>query len=362
MINKAKFKPTGHRRPVHRPREYEQAEGGLELAFVRFMQDFEEDSWFREHFGYYSALDSIDGLEFSLDDINTMLSGYGGDYKDENDPYKLGVFISACYSKLPDTEITFNLDLETEYLGYMLPEDKVLIIDTEASSKSIGGCSKSISGGPTGAVVNRAFDNNDRTVSFSKDVRLVNYGCGYSGFHLESDGILVNYNDFIGYSQNNGVIINFGSIEYMSSGCGIKPNRPAHQKENTLCRGIFINYGKGGLDTNYGITVNCGEVEGYSSLFKVDNILLNLNELDSDFVRSRVRDDSLFLDKQECNEMPELVEYFDALRASFEPGKDDYRAALAAISALGDNPRFTLQRDILKIIRGHGHYVYGLDA
>jgi len=43
MYTTAKFKPTGHRRPVHRPREYEQgeyAEGEVEL--LKTYKDFEE--------------------------------------------------------------------------------------------------------------------------------------------------------------------------------------------------------------------------------------------------------------------------------------------------------------------------------
>ena len=130
MRSSAKFKPTGHRRPVHRPREYEQDTGFVDLSialdnYLSMCRDFSTMVRTPAE-GYTKALECIEGVDFTLDDVNWLALKHRAADKGGLGECDAGVFISACHNTLPDKLIINDIDMD-EQIGFYLPEDKTLI-------------------------------------------------------------------------------------------------------------------------------------------------------------------------------------------------------------------------------------------
>ena len=130
MLNTAKFTPTGHRRPVHRPREYEQPTQALEDIFSYYLDVISEEKMpgvYIGHIGYEKASELIGGLAFTLEDVNALLALRGRNLQEQVERELVGAFFSACYNKLPDKEIILDVDTNVCGLCYELAENKVFV-------------------------------------------------------------------------------------------------------------------------------------------------------------------------------------------------------------------------------------------
>jgi Leucine-rich repeat (LRR) protein len=116
MISKAKFKPTGHRRPVHRPREYEQADVDTEKFYTRELQFTNEDldevpdlSEYPNLIGLYLSVNNITDVRGCFDHL-VNLKDLGLGHNQLTD-------IKGCFDKLVSLEA---LSLETNQLSYVV--------------------------------------------------------------------------------------------------------------------------------------------------------------------------------------------------------------------------------------------------
>jgi len=131
MQSQAKFTPTGHRRPVHRPREYEQGEGTLASVFVQWMHEFrdlkiaDKDGGLKEGNRkiYSDIYDLVKNIDYTIDEANALAL-----YEEFKDSRNLSSFITACYDASGEKIFVFDLDApELHSLGHGLGEDIVLV-------------------------------------------------------------------------------------------------------------------------------------------------------------------------------------------------------------------------------------------
>ena len=145
-----------------------------------------------------------------------------------------------------------------------------------------------------------------------KDKTFINRGKAYHWMGEHAEGTVINYGETgneMGYFAT-GVIINCGeTYSWMGS----------------FSESVVANYGK---TANYmgnnskGLVVNCGEAgqtmgdgsQGIVIALKTPTTFGNINLAE------------LLWDKKNRKEIPEVIEYFDGLKAVLDKGKKDYRA------------------------------------
>ena len=233
MNSEAKFKPTGHRRPGHRPRQYEQAEfTELELLFNRWQREVEDIKSY--------GLDRLDKLYDGADHLVRPIFKEHYYSKNEEPPYTLsdvdelirkcrdfkdvGIFASILLNYIPEEEIVLDFDFPINHLGYRFLDRRMFI------------------GTPC--------------IALKRNGMLINNGVVGDGFGRSGDGGIINYgiagNDM--GDASNGVVINFGEAE-RDLACGRG--------------GVVANYGMAGarMHTIGGYAFNFGEVDGNASEF-----------------------------------------------------------------------------------------------
>jgi hypothetical protein len=195
MHSQAKFKPTGHRRPVHRPRDYDKnVNDALGKAFDKYLgmcRNFSRMVRTTEEC-YKTSLECIEGIIFTLDEVNWLALKHRTADQHGLGERDAGAFISACHNTLPDKLIITDIDMD-EYLGIYLPEDKTLV---NTGSLYILGMHAE------GLIVNLG---DVRILGSQLQGAAINYGC---------------VSDFMGSSSfENSLIANCGEAEKLGFGC-----------------------------------------------------------------------------------------------------------------------------------------------
>jgi hypothetical protein len=206
MKTEAKFKPTGHRRPIHRPRDYEQSSledinPELKQVFEKYMANY-GDKIYVEYDDAYSVAEScIEGVNFTLEEAQLYMWSIRDKFLDEGEydveyclstnKQNAGIFLSACYNKVDDKIITHGLDLPFTHIGYKLAEDKVLL-NTVAGGNMFGGWAKGL---------------------------VLNSGSA-SSLGLASDGVIINYSD-VGrrHGSTGGIFVEYQKSERLGEEC-----------------------------------------------------------------------------------------------------------------------------------------------
>jgi hypothetical protein len=343
MLSNAKFKPTGHRRPGHKRREYEQPGdsklGAVFRAWLDESKDWEggepcSDVLFddREHF-YDLALELTKDIEYTIDDIKTAV------VLNCNYPaaYGCGVFVSALFNQLPDKELIVDFAdfFEDGYimdLGHRLPLDKVVI----SRSGNLGNLGEK----GFGCVVEEGTIGGYELTDVSPDehfIKIINYaehseeGSRYFSCRNIAAPI-VNYRN-LEYVRLKGILFNFGYVEqayvdsdvfYTGPTTELSWTSLARDKpvvEDIVNRGIIVNYGKIDCAGGPGLIINVGEIEGIDKAKRGVYLGVDLPAPSA----------SLTLSEDKFNRLSSLVDYIDNYRQIFEPGKDDYNVARAEL-------------------------------
>lgn len=290
-----KLHPAGYDAPVPK-REYIKPSDGLVDAFGKWRERCASPPHREREFYYTLACELVKNLRPSLPEANALLIENQGRGRK---PALTGLFISALYNRLPDTNIIFDLELETpfEYLGYRLPEGK----------------------------------------------RLINYGnCGSCVGFYASAAAIVNYGKAgqqMG-SANSSLVINCGEAGYFMG----------------QTSGLVINYGKAGRDMGWlakGLVINCGEA-GRRMGHKASGSVIAVRKPER---FGTVKQAKLVLREKDCAKLPEFREYLEEFRGKLERGRNNYRAAVAALDELGPEPGKRLEQDITKILGRAGYNV-----
>lgn len=289
------FKPAGHAAPAAK-REYPEPNRKLQEAFETWTYGLGDDKLV--HYvdsvldkRYTRAERLIEKLELSLDEAHALL------IMNQEHPHiaDAGLFISALYNQLPDKNIVYDLNLDEppDYLGHVLPADKILI-----------------NRGKVGYDVGRDAKG-----------PVINYGDAGNGFGWSAKSLVVN--------------------------CG-----RADRWLGWGAKGVMINYGEAGSDMgefSKGIIINCGEHSSGLGM-KADGIIIAVRDPVRFFGQTRWA--KLVLNQKECETIPGLRGYFDALKKKFEAGRSDNDALLSALNELGPYPENKIRQDTIEILKG----------
>lgn len=321
-----KFTPSGHGAPVPEKKYRVDAKSTkLSRAFETWLGEVPEGYVHDEEY-YERAEQLIGDLKPSLDEAYSLLV----QHQDNPRINASGLFISAIYNRLPDGEIVFNLELANppNYLGYMLAKGKVLI-NKGKTGWGFGYASRA-------PVIN--FGTAAEWLGYEAHAPVINYGNADDEMGKLSSAGVINYgttNADMG-PEASGLVINLGNCFDIGK----------------KAAAAVINYGKfdgdGGLgESNSRIIINCGTARGRIGDYAC-GIVIDVNKGKRFGGVSR---NALVLNSHKCAKMPKLLEYLDGVKKKFEAGRNDYRAALAAVQGL--RPR--LEPDIKRILRGYGY-------
>jgi len=291
-----KMQPAGHEEPPKR-RNYAPNKK-LEEAFETWLGSILPDENMLPL--YNRAEYAVQNIDASVEEAHALLLAY------ENYPKVdlAGLFVSAIYNKLPEKIINFDIDLDffLTHTGYNLPLGKTLIA-TGKNAKWLGEYAKGT---------------------------ILNYSPGLLETGVWSSGLVINYaqsNDPDFTKNSAGVAINLGNIR------------------------------------NFNITGRTGYLLDFSQVDTGD--LIERKVMAEDILRDRrsnnyVERNNFIIEHMMTHEhkmIPELWEYLQQLKQLLEPGKDDYKKALAAVETLGQEPAKTIKTTINELFKRRGYDV-----
>jgi len=274
-------------------RKYPTPDRRLAEAFENWL-NISIDTWGRDNLQFFARY-VIRDLDVIAEEAHALLLSN----QNHQNIKHAAFFLSAAYNKQPQKNITFDINFPLENFGCGLKKEKVLVVLTDTMG-SLG-------------------ENSQGTI--------LNYGTTRWQTGMSNQGLLVNYGEALSdFGQKTaGVTINLSKID----------NYPV-----TDCQGYVINYGK---------------IPEQRQKF-VDYILRDKsrNAWKQFEIRNCIIDHMM---AHEQKKIPELWEYLIELRTKFEPGKQDYNKALAALETLGQEPAKTIKTKIDDIFRRHGYDV-----
>lgn len=297
-----KLTPSGHNAPS-KMRSYPKPDVRLAQAFETWLArlsaiyyDYGGDCHIEPAYHYAEAL--LDEFKPSLNEAHALLAEY------QSHPYihNAGIFISAIYNHIPEKEIVFDFSpVPFEEFGYKLPEDKVLINKADLG-RSFG---RSPEGVPKGVIVN-----------FGK-----------------ADMIL------------GSTVLSYGNADFVKGSgwaCDLT--------------GKVINYGKCRQLETYNISINLGRYEKIGYSMYADFLFLDFSgKWLFDYAGRQRR--VLNLRYGNRTKIPKLTKYFGSIEEEFRAGRNDWRAALAALANLGPDPRKKIHGDIRAMLGQDGYTV-----
>jgi len=316
-----KFKGSGHEVPEEK-RKFDQ-NGGLARVFLAYLDSFGKTKL------EPSVL--IKDLEASVEEMHSILPAFQ-DHKRFCEA--TGLFISAVYNKVPDTQIVFDvkLDVRLSEIGIKLAKNKTLI--NRATVNDIGAHSE-------GTIIN---EGDVEYVGFGNAGNIINLGtAGHLGIY--ASGKVINYGkaDRIGAEPQpkdnlitTAQLINYGSARKIGEGAGSLVINLGIAGHRMSCMAspdsTIINYGKAGRD--------------FGS--RSEGIVLAYEKPESFGMKSRAK---LAWNQEDCEAAPKLWKYLKALKEKLETGRTDYKKALAVLEEMN------IQKDIAKIIRKEGYEI-----
>jgi len=308
-----KMQPAGHEEPAPR-RKYDRPDRKLARVFEKWLHLYQ--AGLPSHAGLASSL--IKKIEPNIQEAHALMM----QYQDHPNIHEAGRFLTEIYSKSKNQVIIYDLDthIPLNCVGLRLHERKILINTGRAGEYF---------GFQAGTIINYGETGSSPAAHAKK---FVNYG--KTRLYAAAHNVI---------AANLGTIIKsvvdgkFGN----GAGCILDFSSKVCTYGKAAQRGIFISvkddleyddnahsdYEESGGESIVVATANCG--------FKVPPS-----------ARAKV-----FLWPVE-NKAPQLMPYLRSLRDAFEKGRNDYKAALAALETLGPNPLAKVKSDIEGILGG----------
>jgi len=325
-----KMQPAGHEEPEKR-KSYERPDKSLCNTFEQWLEM--EPDWYhleREEERFNQATDLVKDLTFSQDQVHALLIQYQDhprvvhpfvQDKKHDRPWEdhIAWFLSACYNKVEDRDIIFNIQTPRplDQLGYKLAKGK----------------------------------------------RLINFATIGDHAMFQAEGDLINYGKAgVKAGQDNGYVLNYASCPD-ELGCGSKGPvinfGNAGHSMGSWAKGPVINFGRAGshIGHNSYLTANCGfvskphPISGRPKYSQFVKIWYRYPEGYKSARREKT------VRPSECMQMPELRDYLENLYYKLKPGKTDYKAAAAVMEEYGPEPGKKMQQDILSILKRAGRNV-----
>jgi hypothetical protein len=116
--------------------------------------------------------------------------------------------------------------------------------------------------------------------------------------------------------------------------------------------GVVVNYGKCGNfmgSRASGVVVNCGNVEYRMGENASGKIIAIKNPKSF----GNLKYAKLVLDEDDCRKIPELVKYFDELKAKIDEGRNNPELLL---EMFGYNPAEKIRKDVYELLRRAGYW------
>jgi len=308
-----KMQPAGHE-ARNSKRKYSKSSSKLARAFEKWLHLYK--AGFPSQAGLASSL--LKKIEPDIQEAHALIM----QYQDHPNIHEAGRFLSEIYNRSKNQVIIYDLDTDipVNCVGLRLDERKILINTGRAGEYF---------GFQAGTIINYGETG---TAPAAHAKKFVNYG--KTRLYAAAHNVIV---------ANLGTIIKsvvdskFGN----GAGCILDFSSKVCTYGKAAPGGIFISV-KDDLEYDDNAHSDYEESGGESIVVATANCGFTVPP----FARAKV-----FLWPVE-NKAPQLMPYLRSLRESFEKGRNDYSAALAALETLGPNPMAKVKSDIEGILGG----------
>ncbi len=325
-----KFHPAGFEQPEDR-RGYSVSDR-LNRIFYQWVDGLGTGAGQEED--YKRALDAIKDFEqIPSSEATSLLVGFK---KRKNYDDKVGLFISACYTKAPEDVIVFDQNAEyISFIGYRL-RDKILINE--------GSVGPHFAMKSACTVINNG--NSDLSFARASSGLVINNGHTENFFAESSSGTVINNSEAGDHSGEHceGLVINNGK---MGTQAGFKAGLSSTFINNGLVSSLFCYESRGLVIFNSRLT---GYVMGGISKSKGAVVSTKVLPFESD-------DERVFLDPGNLKNIDELESYLSNLKKQTEIIRDP-ETAREFLKFYGSVPKEKIRQDIEEIIAKNGFTLY----